>query len=121
MNGLSVTNKVEKDDSWDDNGDDGWGDDDDDLDLSGGGATKPVPAISNMPTPRVAAPTPSKNLFAAGGDDDFFGGFDSKKPVVASLRKPTGGKLVIPKKKEKPAVKKLSVDEDKISDGWDDF
>ena len=118
MNGLSVSAPSAKDDSWNDDDDEGgWGDED--LDLSGGGTGGQATRAPVAPAPRAPAPA-NNNLFAAGDDDDFFGGFEAKSKPATSMRKPTnGGKLVIPKKKDKPAVQKLSVDD--TSDGWDDF
>ena len=113
------------DDSWGDDGlDDGAGDGwDDELDISGGGGGGfGGIQVGGVPAPAAAA---SSSLFApAPADDDFFGSFDAKPAKPAAMRKMGGGtgKLALPSKKAaaKPAVKKLSVNED-VSDGWDDF
>jgi SCY1-like protein 1 len=111
---------------YDDDGDDGWGDngdndDDDDLDLSAQSSSRKQKPQASAVFTQPPAPAPKNSLFAASDDDDFFGGFESKsaKPATMAMKKPATGKLVIPKKKDKPVVQKLSADKD-VS-GWDDF
>jgi len=112
------------DDGWgDDDGDDGWGDDDDDNEddnalafsnIGGGGSVTPQ-------THRKPAPAPSMGGFG-GMDDDPFASLGMKS-VSSSATKPRvrapKGKLVLPKKA--PPAKKLSLNANEMSDGWDDF
>ena len=125
-NNLSAT-AAPVDDDWGDEDDidvdsDGWGDDMDDglgnlsasSGFNAGGSKKPF-----------AAPAPS-NPFSADMDDPFasIGAMPAKKivPRVGG----SGGKLVMPKKATvtkkifAPATK-LSIKDDEVGDGWDEF
>lgn len=107
------------DDGWGDEGDDeeGWGDDDVDED-----------PFANIGTKTVAAPAiapPKATLGATNGGGDPFATF-GMNGVGVNLRS-TGGKLVLPKKATPskkvaaPPATKLSMDDDDVGDGWDDF
>jgi SCY1-like protein 1 len=111
---MPAVGNVTLNDSWGEDDDkEGW-DDDDELDVSTPGVQVKAPA---------AAPAAPQNLFApAAEEEDFFGSFDAKPAKPVAMRKPGAGKLVMPSKKPaKPAVKKLSANNEKASDGWDDF
>lgn len=91
---------------------DGWGDEDDALDQIKT-ELSPVAKANIMFTAPPAT------------EDDFFSNFDASKPVVkSSLGLASKGKLVVPKQSAKvtpkPAIQKLSVEDD-MEDGWDDF
>jgi SCY1-like protein 1 len=125
-NNLSTTT-IPADDGWGDEDDidadsDGWGDDMDDglgnlsasSGFKAGGSNKPV-----------ATPAPS-SLFSADMDDPFASiGAMSAKKIVPRVSG-SGGKLVMPKKATAikkiiaPATK-LSIKDDEVADGWDDF
>jgi SCY1-like protein 1 len=134
---MGVSNNVlatetQADEDWGDEDDidadsDGWGDDMDDglgnLSASSGFNAGGSSSISNKP---FAAPAPS-NPFSADMDDPFasIGAMPAKKivPRVGG----SGGKLMMPKKAmpikkiiAAPATK-LSIKDDEVADGWDDF
>lgn len=108
------------DDGWgDDDDDDGWGDDDDVDDnalafsnIGGGGkqSYKPATVTNNSAS--------SMGGFGGGMDDDPFASLGMKTISTAKPRA-TKGKLVMPKKA--PPAKKLTMDANEMSDGWDDF
>ena len=127
----------------DDAGDDGWGDDDvGDDELTGhssrSGSHRSAAAA---PSSSAALPVAAKGgLLAPAQEDDFFGTFDTAKtarprPAATSAAGGRGrGKLVIPggrsvsatgtptaTKPPKPAVTKLTLDDDPVGDAWDDF
>lgn len=112
-------------DGWGDDDGDGWGDDDDvdDNDLAfsniGAGTTS---TQTYKPAP---VPAPSMGGFGSAGDDDPFASLGMKtvsgsasKPRLGTAKK---GKLVLPNKKAAAPAKKLTMDANEISDGWDDF
>mmetsp|Transcript_3053 Transcript_3053/g.8286 ORF Transcript_3053/g.8286 Transcript_3053/m.8286 type:complete len:822 (-) Transcript_3053:399-2864(-) len=107
-----------EDDGWgDDDDDDDWGDDDavDDNAMAftniGSGmakqAFKPSTSVSN-----------STGGFGGGIDDDPFASLGMKTVATSKIRAPKG-RLVVPKKA--PPAKKLTIDANEMSDGWDDF
>ena len=102
------------DDGWDDdNDDDGWGDDVDNNALAfsnirGGGGGNPL----------YKPATATNNAFGGGMDDDPFASLGMK--TVSSVKpRATKGNLVLPKKK--PPAKKMTMNANEMSDGWDDF
>ncbi len=96
---------------------DGWGDEDDALDQI-------KTEISPVAQAKIQFVSPPPLPSAPGSEDDFFGNFNATKPAVKSSLGMPKGKLVVPKQTislaPKPAIKKLSVDDD-MEDGWDDF
>ncbi|GAX12817.1 SCY1-like protein 1 [Fistulifera solaris] len=96
---------------------DGWGDEDDALDQI-------KTEISPVAQAKIQFVSPPPLPPAPGGEDDFFGSFNASKPAVKSSLGMPKGKLAVPKQSislaPKPAIKKLSVDDD-MEDGWDDF
>mmetsp|Transcript_12638 Transcript_12638/g.22717 ORF Transcript_12638/g.22717 Transcript_12638/m.22717 type:complete len:401 (-) Transcript_12638:51-1253(-) len=114
------------DDGWGDDGDDddGWGDDVDEIDadpFANIGAKPTSIATSFTKAPVSAGPT------MGGTNDDPFASVGMK--TVAAKPKPSGGKLILPKKTNlaakkiaaPPATKLAIDDDDDIADGWDDF
>jgi len=94
--------------------DDGWGDDDDDnIDLA-------FSNIGSNSTP-LAQPKPQQFSTPQQFDDDPFAaiGANPRGATKLSINKPkSGGALKLPK--AAPATK-LSLDNDDMADGWDDF
>lgn len=113
------------DDGWgNEDGTDGWGDDDHDNHQV---PPKPVSKPLAMTTPMTSKPMVEDDFFA----DVFDNAAAAKPAVMVAPRKPASGKLKVPtvtaapatakKPIVKPAVQKLTMEEDKIVDGWDDF
>jgi SCY1-like protein 1 len=102
--------------------DDGWGDEDDD-DLE----EDPFASIGTK-TVATPAPAPSRtaaSLGAMNGGGDPFASFGMNGAGVRP-RGAAAGKLVMPKKTivtkvAAPPATKLSIEDDDVGDGWDDF
>jgi SCY1-like protein 1 len=133
-NNLSAA-AIPADGGWGDEDDidtdtDGWGDDMDDGlgNLSASSGFKNAGGSSLLSNKPVAAPAPS-NLFSADMDDPFasIGAMPARK--IAPRSGGSGGKLILPKKataikKSTPIIApatKLSIKDDDVGDGWDDF
>eukprot|EP00980_Cylindrotheca_fusiformis_P028000 scaffold22575_cov141-Cylindrotheca_fusiformis.AAC.31 len=108
---TSLTATTIADDDWgDDTG--GWGDDEDANDL----------AFSNIGATTAAKPQRAfSSSMEKPVDDDPFAAIGMKTTggTKLSLNKKKGGGLVLPK--ATAAATKLSIDNDDLADGWDDF